>query len=547
MHSMSSDTARSYADLERDIVESRMRRAPGAATALGRHDWDAELGDLSRAAIDGRVREVAGQIRALEATDAATLPEPYRTRHGIHLRKLRFELSEEDAYGASRHNPGGVLGAIGFSCNSLIIRDFAPLPERVRSLTSRLAQVPRLLDQARENLESCTPIHVGTALQQAGGILTMLQHDLPPVVAGVDDAGGRSAFGEAQVKAVEAVRAYTAWLSDEVQPAAAAPIAWGRERIERLVRWQECVDLDIDTIIRRGEEDLRRHQERLREVAALIAPGEPATEVVQRVGSDHPTAEQLLPVTERTLEELRQFCIDRELIDMPTEVRITLAETPPFSRATTLAACSPPGQLETVATEAYYYVTPPDPSWDAERTHQYLMFFSDWMLPLITAHEAYPGHYVHLAWLRKAQNSVPGTNSTTTLEGWGHYTEQLMIEAGWGDGDPRFELAQIGAALQRLCRYLAAFGMHTQGWSYEDAVEFFIREGYQPRPVAELESRRGVVGPSYFAYTLGKHEILDLRERLKAKWGAEFSLKRFHNAFVQEPYPTAVIAAKLLS
>ncbi|MBI2760643.1 MAG: DUF885 domain-containing protein [Chloroflexi bacterium] len=544
---MSSDTAQSYADLEREIVEGRMRWGPAGATALGRHDWDAELGELSRGAIDGRLREVAGQIRALETIDASVLPEPYRTRHSIHLRKLRFELSEEEQYGASRHSPGGMLGLIGLSCNSLVIRDFAPLPERVRSLTSRLAQVPRLLAQGRKNFESCTPIHAGTALQQAAGILTMLEHDLPAVVAGVDDAGVRSGFGEAQEKAVQAVRAYTAWLRDEVQPSAAAPIAWGRQRMEKLVRWQECVDLDIDTIVRRGEEDLRRHQERMREVAAHIAPGEAATEVVRRVASDHPSPEQLLPVTQRTLEELRRFCVDRDLIDMPTEVRITLAETPPFSRATTLAACSPPGQLETVATEAYYYVTPPDPSWDAERTDQYLMFFSDWALPLITAHEAYPGHYVHLAWLRRVQDSVPGTTSTTTLEGWGHYTEQLMIEAGWGDGDPRFELAQIGAALQRLCRYVAAFGMHTQGWSYEDAVEFFIREGYATRPVAELESKRGVVGPSYFAYTLGKHEILELRKQLKAKWGAAFSLKRFHNSFVLEPYPTAVIAAKLLA
>jgi len=317
--------------------------------------------------------------------------------------------------------------------------------------------------------------------------------------------------------------------------------------MERLVRWQEYVDLDIDEIVRRGEADLRRHQERLIEVAARIDAGATPHEVVARVGKDHPTAAELLSFTETTLEELRQFCIDQELIDMPTEVRIALKETPEFSRATTLAACSTPGQYEKVATEAYYYVTPPDASWDAERADQYLQFFSRWALPLITAHEAYPGHYVHLSWLRLAEDQVPGTNSTTTVEGWAHYTEQLMIESGWAGGDPRAEVMQIREALLRLCRYLAAFGMHTQGWSYEEAVEFFVREGYATRPVAELESRRGVVGPSYFAYTLGKHEILELREKLRATWGAGFSQKRFHNAFVKEPYPTAVIAAKLLA
>ncbi len=140
-----------------------------------------------------------------------------------------------------------------------------------------------------------------------------------------------------------------------------------------------------------------------------------------------------------------------------------------------------------------------------------------------------------------------GTNSTTTVEGWAHYTEQLMIEAGWGDGDPRVEIMQLREALMRLCRYLAAFGMHVQRWSYDDAVAFFEREALATRPVAELESRRGVISPNYFAYTLGKHEILELRGQLQTRWGSAFSLRRFHNAFVQEPYPTAVIAARLLA
>jgi uncharacterized protein (DUF885 family) len=317
--------------------------------------------------------------------------------------------------------------------------------------------------------------------------------------------------------------------------------------MERLVRWQEFVDMDLDEIVRRGEADLRHHQNRLKTVAARIDPSASIAEIVARVGADHPAAADLLPFTETTLEALRRFCIEREVIDMPTEVRIRLKETPQFSRSTTLAACSTPGIYETVATEAYYYVSPPDAAWSAERTDQYLQFFSRWALPLITAHEAYPGHYVHLSWLRLVEDQVPYTNSTTTVEGWAHYTEQLMIETGWGDGDPRYEVAQIREALLRLCRYLAAFGMHVQGWSYDQAVDFFMREGYATRPVAELESRRGVVGPSYFAYTLGKHEILDLRDQVKQAWGPEFSLKRFHNAFVKEPYPTAVVAEKLLA
>ena len=540
---MAGPDAAAYSALEEEITESRLRWSPSAATALGRHDWDDQLGDRSATAIAARNHEVADQIRRLEMFETAVLPEPYRTRQPIHLRKLRFELSEEQDYEASRHQPGAPLAQIGFACNGLLIRDFAPIDERVRLLTGRLGEVPRLLADARALYVAASPIHVETAMQQAAGITALIERDLP---AFVRQGAHNADFAEAQGVALAAVRDYTAWLAQE-QDGANAPIAWGRDRIERLVRWQECVDGDLDTLIQKGEADLRHHQQRLKDVAARVDQYASIGEVVARVGSDHPTAADLLPFTETTLEQLRQFCIERDLIDMPTDVRIQLRETPQFSRSTTLAACSTPGIYEQVATEAYYYVSPPDESWEERRTDEYLQFFSRWALPLITAHEAYPGHYVHLSWLRQVQDSVPFTSSTTTTEGWAHYTEQLMIESGWGDGDPRYEIAQIREALLRLCRYLAAFGMHTQGWSYDDAVAFFMREGYATRPVAELESRRGVVGPSYFAYTLGKHEILALRQNLQARWGKDFSLKRFHNAFVKEPYPTAVIADKLLA
>ena len=166
---MTVDVAQRFAALEGEITESRRRWSPAMATGLGRHEWDAELGDRSPGAIEARSREVADQVRRLQAIDAASLPEPYRTRHPIHLRKLRFEHSEEEDFEASRHQPGAPLGQIGFACNGLMIRAFAPAPERVRLLTGRLGHVPRLLSQAREVYQSTTPTHVQTALQQAAG------------------------------------------------------------------------------------------------------------------------------------------------------------------------------------------------------------------------------------------------------------------------------------------------------------------------------------------------------------------------------------------
>ncbi len=258
---------------------------------------------------------------------------------------------------------------------------------------------------------------------------------------------------------------------------------------------------------------------------------------------DRPLAE----LEKRGLDDLRDFAVERRLATMPTDVRIRVAETPPFARMTTQAACSTPGPFEQNATEAYYYVTPPDAAWPAERTEAFLKFFNRYSIPGITAHEAYPGHYVHISWLRKGARKLPHfLMTTTTVEGWAHYVEQVFIEAGYGDGDPRYHIMQLREALMRLCRYLVSIGLHTQGWTFEQGVAFFLKEGYATQPIAERETRRGTMGPNYYAYTLGKHEILSLRDKLKAKQGGKYDQLAFHDAFMKLPYPVPIIEQIML-
>jgi uncharacterized protein (DUF885 family) len=266
------------------------------------------------------------------------------------------------------------------------------------------------------------------------------------------------------------------------------------------------------------------------------------------VSQDHPTAERLIPDTDALLDELRDFAVERRLATMPTDVRIRVAETPSFARMTTQAACSTPGPFEENATEAYYYVTPPDPSWAPERTDAFLKFFNRFSIPGITAHEAYPGHYVHISWLRKGGRKLPHfLGTTTTIEGWAHYVEQVFIEAGYGNGDPRYHIMQVREALMRLCRYLVSIGLHTQGWTFEQGVDFFLKEGFATQPIAERETRRGTIGPNYYAYTLGKHEILSLRDKLKAKQGASYDQLAFHDAFMKLPYPVPIVEQIMLA
>jgi uncharacterized protein (DUF885 family) len=527
-----------------DYIAASNAHQPVGATARGFHDHDAALGDRSPAALEERAREVRGFLARLDALE----PPDGDTRFDADVlrRRLGWELTDFEQVRSWQHAPGGYLGTVGSGCNNLVIRDFAPLDERVRALTSRLRAVPALIDQAKENLSGPSRYHVQTAIEAAAGMRALFERDLPDAVAPAPD-DLRAKFDEANRAASSAVAAFGDWLKTELLPSAGDEFAWGPENFRKLLSETDAIDEPLDVLIRRGEEDLRAHQEQLREVAAEIDPSAEPADVVDVVSRDHPEPAQLLPHVDALLEDLRQFSIDAGLCTMPTDVRITMKETPGFSRMTTQAACSTPGPFEQVAQEAYYYVTPPEESWPAERVESYMKFFNRWSIPGVTAHEAYPGHYVHLTYLRRARSTLGRYLMTTTLvEGWAHYVEQLMVEARYGGGDPRLHLMQIREALLRLCRYRCAFGLHAEGWTFEQGVEFFQREGYSTPVIAERETRRGVIGPNYYAYTMGKHQILRLRDRLRERDGAGFDQTRFHDELMQTPYPVSMIERMML-
>lgn len=536
-----------FAALADDYIACTNAYQPVGASSRGFHDHDHRLGDRSPAAVEDRLRDVRGLLGRLRAIDRASLAgtEPYDA--DLLGRRLAWELTEAERVRAWQRAPGGYLAMVGSGCNGLIIRDFAPLPERIAALCARLEATPALLAQAKTNLVDPLRPHVETAMEQGAGLRALFERDLPAAATLAGDAALLQRFHAANAAAIAAVDDFVAWMRAELLPRAGDDFAWGADTIRKLLSETDSIDEPLDDLIRRGEEDLRAHQARVREVAANIDASASPAEVVDAVSRDHPSAADLLPHVDALLEDLRQFSIDARLCTMPTDVRIAVRETPGFARMTTQAACSTPGPFERVATEAYYYVTPPDAAWPDDRTESYLKFFNRWSIPGVTAHEAYPGHYVHLTYLHRAPSAVARyLLSITPVEGWAHYVEQLMVEAGYADGDPRVELMQLREALLRLCRYRCAFGLHVEGWSPAQAVEFFVREGFASPVIAERETRRGVIGPNYYAYTMGKHQILRLREKLRAKLGPAFDLTRFHDDLMQQPYPVSTIERIML-
>jgi uncharacterized protein (DUF885 family) len=254
---------------------------------------------------------------------------------------------------------------------------------------------------------------------------------------------------------------------------------------------------------------------------------------MKSLSNDHSAAAELIPSVRRSVEAARQFLVEKRIVTIPSEVRPIITETPPFARFGSFASMDTPGAYETKATEAFYYVTPVEKDWDAKHQEEHLRLFNPYVVDMINVHEVWPGHYLQFLYAKRFPTKTRklvfcGTNA----EGWAHYTEQMMVDEGFGGGDPKVRLAQLQEALLRDCRYVVGIKLHTQGMTVEEGAKVFVEKGFQEPANGYEEARRGAYNPTYLYYTLGKLEILKLRDDYRKAKGA--SLEAFHDAFVSQ-------------
>jgi uncharacterized protein (DUF885 family) len=295
------------------------------------------------------------------------------------------------------------------------------------------------------------------------------------------------------------------------------------------------VDIPLDRLLEIGYTNLHQNQNWLREVCKKIDASKTPQQITDRLERDHPPADQLLQAFRNTFTSLIDFVNSHHIITIPSTVRPILQETPPFMRATTTASMDTPGPYEKVAKEAYFNVTLPEPGWTAQHKSEFMQAFSRGTIISTAIHEAYPGHYVQLLWFQRVPSKARKLIwANTNVEGWAHYTEQMMLDEGYGDNSPELRAGQLMDALLRNCRYIVGIEMHTGHMTFDQAVQFFMREGFLSRAYAELETKRGTSDPTYLYYTLGKLQIMKLRDDYKSKAGAAFSLEQFHNDFMKQ-------------
>lgn len=519
---------------------------PSEATALGVHEFDHLLEARDAEAIAREVRRLRGTLAALARVPESRLSPEARYDYLVLQSHARAELLELEDVRMWQRNPNVYNQLLASGVDNILKRNYAPIAARLDALVARERQIARLLEDARANLQNPPRIYTETAIAQVGGSIEYFTTVVPQMF---ERAGGgrlpaarRAEFETTNDAAVRALKAFREWLRSDLLSRSNGDYAIGAENYRRKLLYEEMVDTPLAGLIREGERELRRTQNEMRAVAEEIAPGRDLMSVIRLLGRDHPSASGLAGETRAELNRIRAFVRTQEILTLPASENLQVAETPEYARSTSFASMDTPGAFERVATEAYYYVTPPDPAWDARRKEEHLSFYNRYSLPIVSIHEVYPGHYYQLLAARRSPSRVRAAlGSGSFIEGWAHYAEQMMLDEGFGGNNPKLKLAQLQAALSRLCRYLVGLKMHTGGMSYEGGVEFFMREGYMERTNAEREARRGTLDPTYLIYTLGKMEILKLREEYRQRAGASFRLGEFHDRLLSYGSPPVKI------
>ena len=521
---------------------------PTAGTQAGFHQYDAKLEDFSLSGIDAETARLVEFQKKFSSVLGSQLSEESSGDLGILISSIQGRLLELQSIQMWKKDPDVYISGPTYGVFLIMRRNFAPPADRLRSVISREREIPRILQEARQNISNPPKVYTQVALQQMPDNIKFFQNDVPEAFRAVHDAKLLADFKASNDAAVEALRKYQDFLQKELLPASNGDYRLGAETFSKKLLYDEMVDIPLDRLLDIGYGDMRRNQQKLKEVAAQIDPHRSTEAVLADLRKDHPPADQLLQTFRDTLGGLRQFIEQKRIITIPSTIPPLVEETPPFERALTTASMDTPGAYETKATEAMFNVTLPAPDWKPEKVEQWMQGFNRGTITSTAIHEVYPGHYTQFLWLQAAPTKTRKLlYNNSNAEGWAHYTEQMMLDEGYGNHDPNLRLGQLLDALLRNARFIAGIEMHTGKMTEEQAQKFFVKEGYQVPPVAEVEAKRGASDPTYLYYTLGKLQILKLREDYRQQQGSKFTLQEFHDRFMKQgSVPMKIIRKSML-
>ena len=534
--------------------------APTAGTGAGLHQYDTQLEDYSAANVQKEIAALHDFEKKLTVIDPAALDAEPAADFQILLNNVRGTLLQLEVIRGWEKNPDSYSSGVTSSIFAIMERPYAPVNTRLRAAVERERQIPQALLEARKNLKNPPHIYTEIALEQIDGLVSFFQTDVPEAFKDADDATAKADFAKTNAAVIDSLKSYGAWMKSDLLPRSNGDFRYGPDTFQKALAYNEMVDIPLDRLLQIATNDLHKNQAEFARVAKEIDPAKTPQEELAELATIHPAPDQLLNAFHGEFDSLIAYIRSHHIITIPSDVQPTLEETPPFMRATTQASMDPPGPFETHSTKAYFNVTLPEKGWTPERVAEHMAAFNIGTIVSTGVHEAYPGHYVQFLWQPEFPSKIRKLlGANTNIEGWAHYCEQMMLDEGYGQ--PGFgaktereakliRLGQLQDALLRDARFVVSVRMHTGtggAMSFDDAVNFFVKEGYQSRSIGEMETKRGTSDALYLYYTLGKLEIMKLREDVKKKQGAAFDLQRFHDDFMRQGFaPVKVIRKTML-
>jgi uncharacterized protein (DUF885 family) len=534
--------------------------APTAGTSAGLHQYDTQLEDYSAANIQKQIAALHNFEKKVEAIDPSALDASVAGDREILLNNIRSQLLTLEIIRPWEKNPDIYSSGITNSAFVIMERPYASTNIRLRALVAREKLMPEVLNEARKNLKNPPKIYTEIALEQIDDNISFFQNDVPAAfLSGPDaatDSEAKSAFAKSNGAVIDALKSYGSWMKSDLLSRSSGDYKLGAETFAKKLRYDEMVDIPLDHLLQIAYDDLHKNQAEFARIAKEIDPTKTPQQVLAELAAIHPAPDKLLSAFQDTFSSLITFIDTHHIITIPSKVEPTLEETPPFMRATTQASMDPPGPFETHSTKAYFNVTLPEKDWTAQHIAEHMAAFNVGTVTSTSVHEAYPGHYVQFLWMPQFPSTIRKVlGANTNIEGWAHYTEQMMLDQGYGQpgsgaNDEReaklIRLGQLQDALLRDARFVNSIKLHTGQFTFDRAVDFFVTDGYQSHSVALVETKRGTADATYLYYTLGKLEIMKLRADMMKKQGVDFNLETFHNNFMRQGFAPIKIIRKAM-
>ena len=524
-------TQQEFYDRFQDYFDKILEDYPVFATQLGDHRYDDQLGTFDQVTLERQLIELKEQVQVFEKMDSSAFDTEAAIDHILAVQALRYFVRDAEIWRAEYRDPDYYLNIAFGGVFLLIMKDFAPMPERLKSVFNRTRQIPRVLSEGKANIiPTETPrLWAELALENTqmgsgifAGLLPSLANQAPEIEAELN---------EACQEALAAIQDYASWLENEVIPNAEGDYQVGMEYFETLLRENHMVDWDSAWLLEKGHQ---LYDETLAEMEALaeqIDPGKSVQDLVESIKDDHPTAEGLLDAYREAMEAARQFVIENDLATIPENEKLTIMETPMFWRnQIPYAAYMPPGLLEEVQ-EGIFVVTPVNPEDPPDQQEEKLRGHGNDDLPITALHEAYPGHHLQLT-VANLNRSLPrlmgGILSSLFVEGWAFYCEEMMEQQGFYS-KPIQRLARLQAQLWRASRIIVDVSLHTGRMSHDEAVQFMVEKANLEPSDAKVEVDRYTKSPTQpMSYLMGKYEIMQIVEEFRAA-NPEKGLKQMHD------------------